>query len=80
MITQQLTTIHTNPTTRKMLIDNIIRYYENKPPIIEHEIHRKFIETQTEIGWRHLSRGRISKDIIDIIHQDIKKKNSHPIK
>ena len=57
-----------------MLIDNIIRYYENKPPIIEHEIHRKFIETQTEIGWRHLSRGRISKDIIDIIHQDFKKK------
>ena len=45
IITQQLTTIHTNPMTRKMLIDNIIRYYENKPPIIEHGIHKRFIES-----------------------------------
>ncbi len=50
IITQQLTTIHTNPTTRKMLIENIIKYYEKKSPLIEHVIHRRFIESQTEIG------------------------------
>ena len=57
-----------------MIIDNIIRFYENNPPITEHKLHEDFILHQKEIGWRHFMRGRISKHILLIINADFKKK------
>ena len=74
LLTQQTTKIHTPPHTRKMLIDIIIRFYENKPPVTEHKIHEDFILHQTEIGWRHFMRGMISKHILPLINADFKKK------
>ena len=69
-LTEALGTIGTTPTLKKLLVENVIRFYNNDVPTLPSGIYATALTAQSAIGWRHFMRGRVTHKFFDIMRNE----------
>ena len=69
-LTEELGTIGTTPTLKKLLVENVIRFYNNDGTTPQSGIYATELKEQFIIGWRHFMRGRVTKKFYNIMRHE----------